>query len=80
MSLDVAVVPAVGQLHRLAGFRQRKQFAGPVVAVAGDKANAAALGAGEHAIPVELDFVEPVVVVLGRCIHERCELGLQLRG
>ena len=37
------------------------------------------LGAREHAVAIELDLVEPVVRVLRRLVHQRGELGWQLR-
>ena len=76
---DLAVVPARRQRQFGQRLRQGRQLRGPVVAVACEAAHARTVDPRQHAVAVELDFVEPVVGIGRRRVDQGCELRPQAR-
>ncbi|MNJ45841.1 hypothetical protein D3C77_409530 [compost metagenome] len=74
----LAIKPGRLKLQRLECGGLAGQFAGPVVAVAGEQVHLAMVDAGEDAVAVELHLVVPVAVRGG--FHQGGQLGLQAVG
>ena len=77
---DLPVVPARWQLEAVEGALQRQELGCPVMTVARQKARACSVVAHQHAIAIELDFIQPLLDVRRRACTQRGQLRRQRAG